>query len=80
MNPWATWLATYGTVRYQLSRKQGWHAFVTAPPREPFEVLSRTAMSRLSQEELEDYNEARMVWNANLPTIKTSQLAAAYGI
>ena len=80
MNPWATWLATYGTVRYQLSRKQGWHAFVTAPPREPFEVLSHTAMSRLSQEELEDYNEARMVWNANLPTIKTSQLAAAYGI
>ncbi|NME81497.1 ATP-binding protein [Rhodococcus sp. 105337] len=80
MNPWATWLATYGTARYQLSRKQGWHAFVTAPPREPFEVLSRPAMSRLSEEELEDYNEARMVWNANLPTIKTSQLAAAYGI
>ena len=44
--------------------------------REPFEILSRTTVSRLSGEELEDYNEARMVWNANLPTIKTSPLAA----
>ena len=31
----------------------------------------------LSVEELEDYTEARMVWNANLPTVKTHQLAEA---
>ncbi|MGV9948984.1 ATP-binding protein [Rhodococcus aetherivorans] len=80
MNPWARWLATYGTARYQLSRKRGWDAFVHAAPRESFEVLTRTAMSRLSAEELEDYTEARLVWNANLPTIKTSQLTAAYSV
>ncbi len=29
-------------------------------------------MGDLSAEELEDYTEARLVWNANLPTVKTS--------
>lgn len=31
-------------------------------------------------EELEDYNEARMVWNANLPTVRTQQLEATYRV
>ncbi len=80
MNRWARWLADNGTARYQLSRKKGWDAFVHSAPRESFDVLTRTEMTRLSGEEREDYNEARMVWNANLPTIKTSQLTAAYSV
>jgi hypothetical protein len=79
-NRWARWLATNGRTTAQLSRKQGWDAFVFAAPREDFEVLSRAGMAKLSSEELEDYNEARMVWNANLPTVKTAQLKEAYGI
>ena len=34
----------------------------------------------LSVEELEDYTDARMVWNANLPTVKTHQLAEAFAV
>jgi hypothetical protein len=79
-NRWARWLATNGTTTTQLSRKQGWDEFVFAAPREDLEVLSRAEMASLSSEELEDYNEARMVWNANLPTVKTAQLTEAYGI
>src|ERR1035437_99358 len=37
-------------------------------------------MAGLSGEELEDYTQARMVWNANLPTVRTTQLDLAYGI
>jgi hypothetical protein len=79
-NKWSRWLAANGRTTTQLSRKQGWDAFVFAAPREDFEVLSRDEMARLTSEELEDYNEARMVWNANLPTVKTAQLTEAYGI
>jgi len=73
-------LAANGSAHYQLSRKRGWDAFVCAAAREDFEILSREQMGALPAEELEDYNEARMVWNANLPTVKTAQLKAAYGI
>lgn len=37
-------------------------------------------MGALGPEELEDYNEARMVWNANLPTVRTQQLEATYRV
>ena len=80
MNRWAKWLADNGTARYQLSRKRGWDAFVHSAPRASFDVLTRTEMDGLSGEEREDYHEARMVWNANLPTIKTGQLTAAYSV
>jgi hypothetical protein len=79
-NKWSRWIATNGRTKTQLSRKQGCDAFVFAAPREDFEVLSRDEMAALSGEEFEDYNEARLVWNANLPTVKTAQLTEAYGI
>ena len=79
-NRWARWLAVNGTARYQLSRKQGWDAFVNAAPRQPLEALTRAQMAALSDDELDDYNRARLVWNANLPTVKTMQLDKAYGI
>jgi hypothetical protein len=37
-------------------------------------------MASLNNEELEDYTEARMVRNANLPTVKTHQLTAAFQV
>lgn len=79
-NPWAAWLREYGTVRYQLSRKAGWNAFVHAASRPPFETLTPHAMAALDEDTLEDYNEARLVWNANPPTIKTHQLARCFDL
>jgi hypothetical protein len=80
MNRWAPWLQTNGPGRFQLASKTGWDTFVNTAAREPLEQLSRAEMSRLGEEELEDYTEARMVWNANLPTVKTHQLSAAFAI
>lgn len=77
-NPWAAWLRAHGTNRYQLSTKRGWDAFVNAAPRPSFETLSRAQMASLDAESLEDYNEARHVWNANLPTVRTHQLARSF--
>lgn len=79
-NPWARWLAGNDTQRFQLARKAGWDAFVCAGPREPLPVLTRAQMGQLAQDELADYTEARMVWNANLPTIRTQQMDGAYRI
>ncbi len=79
-NPWAAWLGEYDTAGYQLSRKAGWDAFVNAAPRPRFEVLSRTQMGALDEDILADYNEARCVWNANPPTVKTQQLTGAFQV
>ena len=80
MNRWARWLQVNGPGRFQLASKAGWDAFVNTAAREPLEQLTRAEMSRLGDEELEDYTEARMVWNANLPTVKTHQLPAAFEV
>ncbi|MDN5803422.1 MAG: ATP-binding protein [Microlunatus sp.] len=79
-NPWARWLSRHEPVQYSLSRKTGWDTFVNSAPRPRFDPLTRSAMERLSTVELEDYNEARQVWNANLPTVRTHQLDAAHRI
>jgi hypothetical protein len=76
-NPWAAWLRAYGTDRYVLGEKAGWDRFVNGAARENFEVLSRSQMARLNEDELEDYNEARRVWNTNLPTVRTPQMERA---
>lgn len=77
-NPWATWLDRYDTEHFVMSRKQGWDKFVNTAPRPGFDTLSRNEMTALSSEELADYNQARRVWNANLPTVKTQQVLAAF--
>ncbi|MBO3083030.1 ATP-binding protein [Cellulomonas fengjieae] len=79
-NRWAEWLRRNGTTRFDMARKAGWDAFVNAAPREPLERLDRRQIAALDEEELEDYNEARIVWNANLPTVQTPQLLAAYAV
>ncbi len=77
---WARWLAGNAPDRYTLSRKQGWDAFVNAAAREPLPILSPAELVRLPQQEREDYDEARLVWHANLPTVKTLQLVQASSV
>ncbi|ROS23717.1 TniB family NTP-binding protein [Cellulomonas sp. PhB150] len=79
-NEWADWLSRNGTRQFHLARKAGWNAFVQAAGREPLRRLDRGALARLSPVERADYDEARTVWNANLPTIRTSQLVRSYSI
>ena len=80
MNRWASWLQVNGPGRFQLASKAGWDAFVHTAAREPLVQLTRAEMAALTEEELEDYTEARMVWNANPPTVKTHQLTAAFAV
>ena len=77
---WAAWLADNAQTRHNLATKQGWDAFVHTAPRTPLERLDRAQLARLSEDELEDYNDARAIWNANPPTVATAQLTRAYGI
>ena len=79
-NPWAAWLAVHDTALFQLSRKAGWDAFVNTAPRPDFPTLTAAEIGRLGEAEREDYAEARNVWNANPPTVRTAQLAAAYQV
>lgn len=79
-NRWAQWLRRNGTQYFHLARKDGWNAFVNAAPRDPLERLDRRQIAALGAEELEDYNEARMVWNANLPTVRTPQMLDAMSV
>lgn len=74
------WLQANGPGRFQLASKTGWDAFVNTPAREPLQQLTRAEMSWLSDGELEDYTDARMVWNANPPTVKTHHPTAAFEV
>lgn len=80
MNPWARWLQANGPHRFQLAYKTGWNAFVDSSKRAKLDVLTRAEMGRLDGTSLEDYNEARLVWNANLPTVMTHQLVSAFDV
>ena len=77
MNPWVEWLRANAQSRHQLADKAGWDGFVNAAPRADLQLLTRAELAALSVEDREDYDEARMVWNANLPTVKTQQLVMA---
>src|SRR5699024_7669070 len=77
---WSGWLARNEPAHYNLATKHGWDTFVHAAPRERLSLLSRQQMNDLDPEELEDYNEARSLWNANPPTVHTAQLTGAYSV
>lgn len=79
-NPWAKWLQQDEPQRYNMATKAGWDAFAQSAPRTPLEPLTPAEAARLPEDELEDYNEARMVWNANPPAVKTAQLAHAFSV
>lgn len=77
---WLNWIQTNDQRRHHLTTRQGWDRFVHQAPRGPLELLSRKAMARLDDDDLSDYNYARSIWNANLPTVKTQQLTNAFRI
>ena len=74
-NAWADWLGEHGVARRGLSTKEDWRVYAEAPRRPPPAEPAET--SCLDEVVLEDYNEARMVWNANPPTVRTPQVARA---
>lgn len=59
--------------RYDLTTKRGWIAHATTPPRLRPESLTRTQLNNLSRRAIAEFNEYRMVWNANLGPIRTPQ-------
>lgn len=77
-NPWARWIAAHGTDRGGIATKDDWLALTHARPRprppEPGDL------DALGGAEREDYDEARMIWNANPATIKTPQLTRAFAL
>lgn len=79
-NRWARWLREHQPQRFNMATKQGWDALAQSAPRPALDQLSRTELHRLTNEEREDYDEARMVWNANPPAVKTAQLSSAFSI
>ena len=58
-----------------LSRKEGWFAFADTPAVEAPEQLTRTALSKLRDDAVAEYNIRRRQWHANLGPVKTPQLA-----
>jgi hypothetical protein len=58
------------------SRKEGWAAFVHAPPRSQPERLTRRQIRALSNDAVAEYNERRSTWHANLGPLNTPPLAS----
>ena len=79
-NQWIQWLQRNGTHPYRLGSKSGWFAYVQAPKRDLLDRLDLPALRALDGEALEDYNECRMVWNSNIPTVRTQQLEHAFSL
>lgn len=79
-NKFARWLTNNAVRDFDMASKQGWNAFAELGPREPLPALSHEDLRGLRDEELEDYNEARAVWNANPPAAKTAQLTEAFRV
>ena len=79
-NQWAQWCHDNPVARDVITTRGGWTNYVHRPPREPFETLTHREMDPLDEDELDDYNAARTIWNSNLPTVKTQQLTRAFSI
>lgn len=77
-NPWAGWIRAHDTDRGSLTSKDDWLAVTRSAPRPRPPVPD--AVAALSPVEREDYDEARMIWNANPATIKTPQLSRAFAV
>jgi AAA domain len=58
-----------------VSRKEGFRAFAEAPTRHQPENLTVAQLAALSDRARRDYNHRRSIWHANLPLIKTTQVA-----
>lgn len=77
-NPYADWLRLHEFKNFNMSTKEGWIDFVNTGVRPDFRTLPLDEMRGLGEDELEDYNQARNVWNSNPATVKTPQLKHAH--
>lgn len=64
--------------RYSLSTKRGWLTYVNAPDREQPETLTTAKLAALSPRARAEYEEARVVWHANIGPIRTPQLTEVH--
>ncbi|NYE95878.1 hypothetical protein FHU41_002128 [Psychromicrobium silvestre] len=79
-NQWAAWLEDNSERQINLAHQRGWFAFAEAADRVPVKLLTASQLRKLGEEEREDYDECRQVWNVNFPTIKTPQLLRAFEV
>jgi hypothetical protein len=63
---------------YTLSRKPGWFARATSPPRTAPARYTRSQLAALGRAERRRYDDHRAVWHANLGPIVTSQMQSLF--
>ena len=63
---------------YTLSRKPGWFARATSPPRTAPARYTRSQLAALGGTERRRYDDHRAVWHANLGPIVTSQMQSLF--
>jgi hypothetical protein len=63
---------------YSLSTRPGWEQFVTAPPRQRPDPLTRAEVRKLPEAARAEYEERRSVWHANLGPLRTPQMRAVH--
>ncbi|ACY23837.1 hypothetical protein Gbro_4716 [Gordonia bronchialis DSM 43247] len=68
------------TGRWDLTRREGWRAFVTSERRARPDVLTVRELNRLTHEAREDYDDRRLDFHANFGVIRTPQLVQAHAL
>jgi hypothetical protein len=67
-----------GDRAYLLSTRRGWEEFVTAPPRQRPDPLTRAQARELPDAPRAEYEERRSVWHANIGPLRTPQMRAVH--
>lgn len=79
-NVWSRWLRDNHPRGLGFSHRSGWFAFAEDTARKPLRRLSMAELSKLGEEEREDYDECRRIWNVNMPVIRTHQLTGVFSV
>jgi len=67
-----------GERDYQLDTRRGWEEYVTAPPRQRPEQLTRAQVRGLPERARLQYDDDRAVWHANLGPLRTPQMHSVH--
>lgn len=79
-NDFSRWLVDNDARDFNMASKAGWFEFCKSGARPALPVVTAENYGRLNNQERQDYNFARAVWNANPPPMRTAQLDHAFGI
>ncbi|MGJ9373318.1 TniB family NTP-binding protein [Nesterenkonia sp. CF4.4] len=79
-NEFSRWLVDNGARDFNMASKAGWFDFCKSGPRPAPPVVTAESYAQLSNEERQDFNSVRAVWNANPPPMRTAQLSHAFDI